>query len=148
MSKVFNLTELVDEANEIVDRDDLYIPIHGDVHDVEIKFVEPTEENYFKLPEWWCIMEDKDAEVSFGFRIQFTGMDFVNKLTINNLKVLGVTDFSDINVDVVAAQLLGQKVTVKVKWGKNKKDPAWPYQNHTLVAEVLDIPAMDEDEDF
>jgi len=150
MSKIYNMSELVAQAEESQSQGggDLVIPEHGSVHEVTVRYVKTTEANYFELPEWWLILES-DEGVSFGFSLAFTGMDFVNKLTIANLRALGVPDavINNLDPEVVASIIEGKRVTCKVKWGKNKKKPEYPYQNHTLHGEELDIPEPDDDDD-
>jgi hypothetical protein len=151
MSKVFNLSEIVTEAAEAEGGSgDLIVPTSGETRTVTVKYVKVTPESQnFGLPEFWCIMTDDEAEESFGFKMNFTSFDFVNKLTVANLKALGVTDdmFNSFDPEVVGAMIKDKRVVCKVKWGANKKKPEYPFQNHTLHAIDIVIPEADDDDD-
>jgi hypothetical protein len=144
--QTFNLSEMADAAEKASGPGGEFItPPDGTKLDVKVKYVSVNETKE-GLPAWWCVLTTPDGDMQLPIR--FGNADWQNKRAFNNLRALGITDFSNIDPELTAKLMVDKEAVITVKWGKNTTGGD-PWANHTLEAKSIDIPLFEaDDEDY
>ena len=144
--QTFNLTNLAEEADN---QNGDFKPEDGAFYEgARIKHAQWSIDKNGN-PSWFVVVETVDG--SFPVPLRFGSLSFANKRVFDSLRAVGYTDFANLNPEVATEMMKNAIVNVKVKWGKNKKNPDDPWANHVLSAPVEDIPEKeewDEDDDY